>query len=273
MDEPPTYVIVGRGRVGRSLVDALERLGASVRLVAGTDGDDLAVTASAPPLVLLAVPDSAIAEVGARVVRTTRELAGVVHLSGGTTLQELERVRSAGTPVGSFHPFTPFATVRGADAFVGIVVGIDASHADLRHHLHALAKAFGAKPLQVRPEVRVMYHVAATVASAQVVALASQAQELLRQCGWSADDSLEALLPLMRATVENLRRSGLPEALSGPVRRGDAATIGKHLEALRGMGAVEASYRSLTETGLAMSMQLGLDEERARHLRSALEQM
>src|SRR3989442_8961675 len=101
--------------------------------------------------------------------------------------------------------------------------------------LRSLARAIGAKPKQVGDESRVLYHAAAVYASNFVDVVVAEAVRLLEQIGWSEDEATRALMPLVEGAVANIRRRSVVGALTGPIRRGDAETVQRHIEALRNL--------------------------------------
>jgi len=189
-----------------------------------------------PGLLFLAVPDGAVSEMATRVARMNppAELA-VVHLSGALGLDAL--IALEGNPRGSFHPLQSFPTPRGPEAFRGITVAVDASTTALRRRLARLARELGAKPKHVTGRERVLYHAAAVYASNFVDVVLSEAVRVLGTTGWTEAEAKRALMPLVDGAVANVRKRGVVGALTGPIRRGDADTVRRHLEALRNLDA------------------------------------
>ena len=185
-------------------------------------------------LLFLAVPDGAVSEMATRIARMKppAEL-GIVHLSGALGLDALSALE--GNPRGSFHPLQSFPMPRDPAAFRGITVAIDATTPTLMRQLRALARAIGAKAKHVGDEQRVLYHAAAVYASNFVDVVVEEAIRLLEQIGWTAAEGRDALLPLVQGAVANIRARGPVEALTGPIRRGDAETVSRHLDALRSL--------------------------------------
>ncbi len=209
--------VVGAGRAGGALALALERVGWTVEPTLGR-GDDLTGAAHEVDLLVLAVPDPFIAEVAAAVESDPDTV--VAHLAGSFGLAVL-----AGHPrPAALHPLValPDAETGAArladgawfavagDRLVGQVV------ADLGGHAFTVAD-----------EDRTRYHAAAVIASNHLVALLGQVERV-------APDGvpLEAFLALVRGTVDNVAALGPAAALTGPVARGDWATVERHLAAL-----------------------------------------
>ena len=220
-----------------------------------------------PPdgIVFLAVPDPVIGEVAARFAATNPAPAvSFIHLSGALTLDVLAPLR--GHAVGSFHPLQSFPFPREPDAFRGIAIAVDASTPALLRKLQGLARDLGARPRKVAADDRVLYHAAAVYASNFVLAAFSEGVRQLMRIGWSEQDATRALLPLLDGVVENIRRKGVTRALTGPIRRGDADTVRRHLEALDRPDL----YRILASIALEIAREAGLDPAAAERVRRAL---
>jgi predicted short-subunit dehydrogenase-like oxidoreductase (DUF2520 family) len=245
--------VVGRGRLGRSLAGAL-----GCPLLPGRETVDV----PGRSLCLLAVPDPALAETAARL---RGEGAAFVHVSGAHGLEVLAAAAGRGHPVGAFHPLRSFPAPLGPEAFHGVLFGIDASDTALLAELEALGGRLGGWTRRISGGDRIRYHAAATLAGPLLVALAAQAAEVLGEAGFSRDEALDALLPFIGGTVDNLRALRLPGALIGPVRRGDPDTVARHVAALH--GEAEAAYRALTRTAIRLAEEAGLDPARAHLLR------
>lgn len=205
-------VVIGAGRLGRALVAALRTAGADVegplgRGAAGTGAD----------VVLLAVPDAAIADAAACV--TAGPFVG--HHSGATTLSPL-----AGHRAFSVHPLMT-VTADGA-AFAGVPAAVAGQDEAALAVARALAATLGLEPFTVDDADRAAYHAAACVASNYLVTLEGLAETLAATAGVGR----EALVPLVRATVENWAARGPAEALTGPVARRDEATVAAHRDAV-----------------------------------------
>jgi len=281
------FVIVGAGAVGCSLAAALRARGLTVAAVASRSDDsarrgaelagaslattDLAEAARAGNVVVLSVPDDSIAHV-CRVVASSGGFADgdvVVHLSGALGSDVLAAARECGAAVLSFHPAQTFARV-APGLFEDIVVALEGDEAALAVG-EALARRLGATPVVLRPDQKVLYHAALCVGCNYVVALADVARRLLREVGLG-DHALRTYLPLLRATVRNIEAVGPARALTGPVSRGDVATVKRHLQALEDRAPELAGlYRVVglrtIETALAKG---SITAAQAQALRAAL---
>ncbi|MFZ0530164.1 MAG: DUF2520 domain-containing protein, partial [Propionicimonas sp.] len=163
-------------------------------------------------VVLLCVPDHAIGAVA----RTIEPGPLVGHCSGATTLEPL-----GDHPAFSLHPLMT-VPAGGVTDFTGVVCAV-AGHPVATE----LALRLGMRPIEVADEDRAAYHAAASMASNFLVTLEDAAERVAATAGLHRED----LLPLVRATVENWARLGR-DALTGPISRGDAATVEKHRQVL-----------------------------------------
>jgi len=215
-------VVVGRGRVGGSVATAAEQAAIDVSLVAHDEAVE-----SIPPdaAVLLCVPDGAILELTSQVAAASPALVG--HVSGATTLGALTPASERGAGAFSLHPLQTFA---GPETAVeGTPVAIAGSDPRSLDYARSLAERLGMLPFEVPEESRAGYHAAAAIASNLLVALEESAVELLDRLG--IEDSRELLVPLVLRTAANWAERG-PDALTGPIARGDAATVERHRAAV-----------------------------------------
>jgi predicted short-subunit dehydrogenase-like oxidoreductase (DUF2520 family) len=223
--------------------------------------------------VFLTVPDDAVTSY-AREVAAAGEIPGsvaFVHCSGALALAALAPL-GARHATGSFHPLQSFPRPRAPEAFRGSVIAIDSGSDALRRRLSRLAHDLGAKPRRVDDADRVVYHAAAVLASNYLVALAGEAVELLGKIGWSEREAVEGLVPLMQGALAEVARRGPSAALTGPIRRGDAETVTRHLTALEGLepSRVQHVYRMLGAIALEIARREGLDPAKAKRVSRAL---
>jgi predicted short-subunit dehydrogenase-like oxidoreductase (DUF2520 family) len=167
--------------------------------------------------VLLCVPDSEIA--GAAAVIAPGRLVG--HCSGATSLAALGPHEAF-----SMHPLMT-VTAKGAD-FRGAGAAIAGSTARALSLAEELARALGLRPVKITQHDRPAYHAAASIASNFLITLEAAAERLAATAGVDR----ELLAPLVRATVENWAELGAERALTGPVARGDEATVARQRAAL-----------------------------------------
>jgi predicted short-subunit dehydrogenase-like oxidoreductase (DUF2520 family) len=213
-----TFRVVGPGRAGRSLGTALGGV-SGWHLVGYVSRDgDVASAARDVDLLVLAVPDDAIATV-ARAVEPVASTV-VVHLAGSRGLDEL----APHARRGAIHPLMTMPDeARGADALRGAWFAV-AGDPLVGEVVHALdGRAF-----TVDDDHRALYHAAACVAANHLVALLGQVERLATAAGVP----FEAFFGIARAALDNTERLGPAAALTGPAARGDWDTLRRHLAAL-----------------------------------------
>jgi len=210
--------VVGAGRVGSAIAARLAERG-----FPAPERD--------PELVLLCVPDRAIAAVAASIPPGP----WIAHVSGATPLAALApHARRFG-----LHPLQTFTRARGPEQLDGAFAAVSAEADEARELGFWLARALGLEPFALADEKRDAYHAGAAIASNYLVTLRRAAGSLLESAGAPP----AALEPLMRRTIEN----GFE--LTGPIARGDWATVETHVAAIRReRPELEAMYRTLAAT-------------------------
>lgn len=262
MSGAPSLVVVGPGRLGRSVAGAIEERGGRAALAGREPGlPDEAL--SRPGLTLLfTVPDDALAAAAAAWAGRFADLPPAegrvaLHSSGVDGAEVLDPLRARGFSVGGWHPLVAIAAP-DPSALRGVACGIRGDEAAAARG-RELAERVGATPLPLADVDGVRYHAAAVFASNFLVAsLAAAVDELARATGGEA--RIEHLLPLARAALAGVEEHGLRDGLTGPVRRGDVGTVRRHLERLspdRG-----ALYRHLARELLVLAGDRLAEEDR-----------
>jgi len=212
--------VVGAGRLGTALCAALREAGLAVNGPAGrgeVPGDCDAI--------VLCVPDAEI-PAAAAVVAGAAPLVG--HTSGATGLSALEPAGGAGF---GLHPLQTFAAADHAegspalDAFAGASCAVAGTSPEALAFAGALARTLGMTPFEIDDGGRAAYHAAASVASNFMVTLEAAAERIAAGAGLEPQQARALLVPLLRRTVENVAELGPERALTGPVARGDHATV------------------------------------------------
>ena len=220
----PALAIVGMGRAGGSIARAARAAGIDVH-PAGRD-DALAACRRAEAA-LLCVPEASLEEVAGLVASAVPPLRFVGHVSGASGLAVLAPAADAGAAAFSMHPLQ---TVPHRESDLrGAACAVAGSSPEAWALVQALARALGMRPFAVAEEHRAAYHAAAAMASNFVVALAESANELLDRIG--VETARMLLAPLVVRTAANWAERG-PAALTGPIARGDKATVEHHRAAI-----------------------------------------
>jgi predicted short-subunit dehydrogenase-like oxidoreductase (DUF2520 family) len=282
----PWVGIVGAGAVGTALGVALSRADWPVAGVAARDPErrrrftslvpgsrgfaEAAALLDEAELLVLAVPDDAIAEV-ARSIHLYSGQA-IVHTSGLLGAEVLAPAMAAGTQVGAFHPLVAFADIeRAVAALRGATVAVEGDD-DLVSLLAEMAEAIGATAVRLAPGSKPAYHAAAVLAAGGVIALLDAVARLGSVAGLDERASLAIYLPLVSQTLANAEALGVRDALTGPFTRGDAGTLDAHLAALRAHAPdVVDLYRALGRRELALAeARGGLTPEQVSRLADSL---
>jgi len=244
-----TLSIVGAGRVGKALGRRLHEVGwrvgivatrsiptarAAVRAIgAGQPAGQLTCHVLHSDVVLIAVPDSAIADVASDLAR----LGGnawqgkvVFHTSGAMDCSVLQALADAGAATGSIHPMQTFSGQSVPD-LAGRVFGMDGSPAALKV-ARKMIRQLGGVAVRLSGANKAAYHAAGSFACAYVLALLETATRLLMAQGFTRRQAVRALLPLTRQTLDNLEQIGPRAAWTGPMTRGDFSTLQRHADAL-----------------------------------------
>ena len=283
MTDRPAVGIIGPGRAGVGLALALAQAGYTVHLhgrrkkkvpaplaLTVGDGDAPPVWLAQTGVVILAVRDDGVRPLAESLARSRAvgERHVVVHLSGVLGQEALGPLVTSRGALGSLHPLQTIAEperaparLKGAWAAVeGMPRAVETSE--------RLARDLGMRPFRIATKAKAIYHAGAVFASNYLVVVEAVAQRLLRHAGLSDADAWAALRPLVEGTLENLSRAEPRDALTGPVARGDTATIVRHLESL----AVDDAklYRALGRAALELAQKGGMDEATAQQVAEAL---
>jgi len=186
--------------------------------------------------------------------------AVVLHASGSLDPRAaLDRLRDVGHPAGTFHPLVPLADPDRAPALLrGGWIGVDGDPAAVAVATE-LAGQLGAHVLAIPAAGRAAYHGAAVIASNFPTVLAALAARLMERSGVEPAAGRDAVHQLMAAAVSNLATAEPESALVGPVSRGDAETIARHLGALTADPELLAVYVALTRAALPLAAAQGID--------------
>lgn len=284
----PSIGFIGAGTVGTALAVRLRGRGYSVAAVASrtrasaerlagmVDGcrvyDTAQAVADAADMVFITTPDGVIPQIAAQVKWHPRQ--GVVHCSGADSLNILDPATDYGALRGGFHPLQTFATVAYAiENIPGSTFALEADEPMLGT-LKEMGAALGGHWIVLKPGDKVVYHAAAVLACNYIITLAKMATDLWKTFGVSTPEATQALLPLMRGTLNNLNNVGLPNSLTGPIARGDTGTVEKHLAALHDRAPeLLPAYEELGRQTIPIAIAKGkIEKEKANELNAILSQ-
>ena len=233
------------------------------------NNQDVADTAE---LVFITTPDDAIAPVVSQIQWHTGQ--SVVHCSGADSTDTLEPAKKLGAQVGVFHPLQTFASVSQAiENIPGSTFALEAEE-PLLNTLKEMASALDGNWVELKAGDKVIYHAAAVIACNYMVTLVKLASDLWQTFNVSPHQATQALLPLLRGTINNIDTVGIPQCLTGPIARGDTGTIKAHLKALQEKApAILSTYRELGLQTIPIALAKGrINQDKAEELEAILKQ-
>jgi predicted short-subunit dehydrogenase-like oxidoreductase (DUF2520 family) len=245
----PPVTIIGLGGTGQALARAFARAGsAGLTLIGrGRPGEralsralkarylpDLTRLIQDHGFIIICVKDSQIARVARQLARLGIgwNRLTILHTSGVLGSEVLKPLAVKGASVAAWHPYMTFPKGGKPDGFAGVTFGVSGDPLAVRA-ANRLTRALGGRPLRLREEDRVLYHLSAVLSCGFVAADLQMAVRVLKSIGLSEKRALETVLPIASQTLRNVAKLGPQRALTGPAVRGDLATIRKHLRALR----------------------------------------
>ncbi|MBK8136356.1 MAG: DUF2520 domain-containing protein [Chloroflexi bacterium] len=264
----PRIGFVGAGKVGSVLARAWFRQGYQIvsvysrmqphttelaREIGATAAESASAVVDLSDLVILCVPDDAIASVVEALSEKSWREKAVVHTSGVHGVGILYPLTATGAMTGSLHPALPFARFdHSPDVLKGITFAIESDHPILSVWLSDLIDAVEGAMITLRPESKALYHAALVLTSNYAISLFAASKQILVGLGAGEQAAEEALLQLLRGTLSNLAEQGLPDALTGPLVRGDIGTLKLHLAALESNSPALSAYLTLARLTLPL---------------------
>jgi predicted short-subunit dehydrogenase-like oxidoreductase (DUF2520 family) len=267
MAAKPRIAIVGPGRLGTALALELKRAQYTIsEIVSGSraaskrKAGDLARKVKAyastsdrarleADLVWFCVPDREIASSSgqlASVVDWRKKIA--FHSSGALASDELKSLRQGGAAVASVHPLMTFVT-GSMPSLIGVPFAMEGDAAAVRS-ARQIVRALGGEAFTIRKQYKAAYHAWGAFASPLLVAMLVTAEQLARRAGLSAVGARKKMLPIVRQTIANYGALGAAGAFSGPIVRGDAEIVRKHLQVLRKLPEATDVYLALARAAL-----------------------
>ena len=274
MNHKPEVTIIGAGRLGTALAIALAAKRYPIRSLVARRRDsarraadllDISTRVSAlkelghrpaPELLLIATPDDQIPRVAAALANVDWETKGTptaLHTSGALSAEQLAPLAEKGWSTGSVHPLVSVSEPKaGARLLRGAFWCVEGDRRAVRV-ARALVRDLDGKSFSIASENKPLYHAAAVMASGNVTALFDVASKMLVQCGLTAKEARQVLLPLLSSAVNNLAHLDPARALTGTYARGDVETVKRHLAALEGNEPTLEIYRLLGRWSLALA--------------------
>ncbi len=279
---------IGAGTVGTALSVRLNSKGYPVVAVSSrsrTSAENLAravngcqvldsnqAVANTAELIFITTPDDAIASVASQIQWHPGQ--SVVHCSGAASTDILQPAKEFGAQVGAFHPLQTFASAKQAiENIPGSTFALEAEE-PLLNTLKDMATALDGHWVELKASDKVIYHASAVIACNYMVTVVKLATDLWQSFAVPPHQATQALLPLLRGTLNNIDTVGIPQCLTGPIARGDIGTIKKHLDALQEkVPSLLPTYRELGLQTIPIALAKGkINQHQAQELRAVLEQ-
>ena len=284
----PDTSIIGTGALGTTLARALVSREVPVKsifnrtvskarelsreLKIDISGDLPTTSDQLGSLIFLTISDGAIAEIAHKLSELNTDLDNhtFVHCSGNESADLLEPLKMQGANIAAFHPLQTFTSKSNVTDFEGIYFSLQGDGEALSM-LRMVANKLGADIFQVTNEQKSHLHAAAVLASNYLTTLLDTSVKVGAQGGLAEEKVKKILLPLVKKTLENASRQSFSDALSGPVKRGDIATVQEHLQLLGKHPELKSVYCMLGLQTLELADETGsLDGTDAEKLRKML---
>ena len=243
----PSIAIVGYGNLGRVLAATLKKRGYRV--------DEIVRRTSKPRLtadvIWFCVPDKTIAATAKSIANKANWKGKIaVHSSGALPASELRPLQRRGATVASAHPLNTFVKKSKPD-LAGVPFAVEGDMRATRI-VTSIARDLnaGAPVIRIQPEQKPLYHAMGAFASPLLIALLANAEVVGKAAG--IKNPKRSLAKIIQTTLDNYLAHGAAASFSGPIVRGDAATVRKHLAALKNLPHQRAVYRALAESALAL---------------------
>jgi predicted short-subunit dehydrogenase-like oxidoreductase (DUF2520 family) len=246
----PSVSIVGCGTVGTAFGKILSRAGYPISGVATSRAETARAAAEmigvdrhsdcpwevtrGGDVVFITTPDDLIGSVCAEIAsrRGFEKNAVVIHCSGALSSNVLSSARDGGALAASLHPLQSFATVDQAISLVPDSFCTIEGDAEALPVVRQIVHDVGGILLEIAGDKKTLYHAAAAAASNYLVTLLNLVLNLGEASGMPKDIAFKAIRPLIMGTLKNIDTQGIPDALTGPIARGDVETVSVHLKAI-----------------------------------------
>lgn len=197
-------------------------------------------------IIFLCVPDDQLKKVSRQFVDNFDDLAGkcFIHCSGARPASEIGALKPQKALIASFHPVQTFVNEPQIDVFKNANISLQGD-ARAVEKLKNMAHSLGAVPFVISEGDKLLLHIAAVFACNYMVTISRAAALTLSQTSDPKSITLDKLVPLMEQTLQNIKKIGPEQSLSGPLKRGDIDTIRKHLDTLENQPDLKSLYKNL----------------------------
>jgi len=263
----PRVAIVGAGNLAGALAESLRGAGYRIEQIISRDAsaslrrarrlarevEASAVTAAQARIraevVWLCIPDSAIRNAAQSLLRATEWKGKIaLHSSGALTSDELAVLRKRGAAVASAHPLMTFVQ-SSRPALAGVPFAIEGNPKAVRT-ARRIVQDLGGQAFSIRKQEKELYHAWGMFVSPLLTALLACSEEVAVAAGVNKRAARQRMLPILRQTLDNYARLGAPESFSGPIARGDVATVERHLKVLRRLRGARELYIALAKVAM-----------------------
>lgn len=240
----------------------------------GRPETDVSKAAGGADIIFITTPDSAIAPTCRKLAESGAIGRGalVVHMSGAHSLEPLDSARSAGAYRAVIHPLQSVPSMElGVENIPGSYFRLESDEGGIES-ARQIVEALGGKELRMQGWTSdeysaALYHAGAVAVSNFFVALVHYGLGFYESLGAERAEALKAVLPLIKGTLKNIETAGIPDALTGPIVRGDVETVERHIEAMKERAPqLIPLYRELARQTVLTARERGLAEEKAAEL-------
>jgi predicted short-subunit dehydrogenase-like oxidoreductase (DUF2520 family) len=249
--QPETKIaIVGAGNLGSALAESLRQAGYGVEILSRSDAfAKRSRKITTAEVVWLCVPDGEIARAAATLAEKIDWKGRVaLHSSGALDSGELDALRRRGAAIASVHPLMTF--VRGSrPSLAGVSFAVEGDAGAVRV-ARGIVKDLGGRAYNIRKQDKAAYHAWATFASPLLTALLATTEQVALRAGITRKAASARMTPILKQTLANYSALGAAGAFSGPIVRGDAATVKRHLRVLEELPEIREVYLVLVRAAL-----------------------
>lgn len=211
-------------------------------------------------VIFITTPDGVIHQVWGELLHQDISNRIICHFSGSLSSHVFSGREEAGASGISMHPMYAFSDkFHSYEQFHTAYLTLEGDPEAVAV-MKPMWEAIGHHVLTLKAEDKIKYHAAAAMASNEMLGLMQASLDILSECGFSEKDSMALLTPLVQGNIASMLKKGCVNALTGPVERGDAQTVRKHLQALEGSKAGKI-YQSLGSTMVELAKRRNPDRD------------